>query len=498
MIRYIRNLELYDIDVRPLLMAFFMGGSIGVFGINEADAKAAAEVGASGGNDEEAVTVTAVFDEGVKLMVTGSKGRFEAGITDGDYRVRQTFRNRLKLELYRLLVKYTGHELPWGDLTGVRPTQLAIKQLKAQASPDEIADFYKDEFAVSEAKARLAVQVAERELELTRDEDLDDAYCLYIGIPFCPSRCLYCSFTSYPIALYKDMASDYIDRLALELKLTADMCKGRKLKAVYIGGGTPSSLSEELTEKLMRAVTDAFPEVKDVEFTVEAGRPDSITKGKLDIYLSNGVDRISINPQTMNGETLKVIGRAHTPVQTVEAFRMAREAGFKNINMDLIAGLPGEDIRSMEYTLSEIRKLAPESLTVHSLALKRAATLSESLADYKNVINHDMEAMHDLVREYAHSEGLKPYYLYRQKSIGGNLENVGYAKEGCECMYNVLIMEELTDIMAAGAGAVTKLIIKDADGNRIRVGAVANCKSVDDYINRFDEFMDKKKSAVIG
>ena len=497
MIRYIRNLELYDIDVRPLLMAFFIGGSIEVLSISEGNAKTAAEVdGIKGSASEDMITVTAVFDEDVKLSVNGREGSYETVITEGDYRVRRDYRNVLKLALYRLLVSYTGEELPWGDLTGVRPTQIAMKMLCDGASDEEIAGFYKSEFAVSEAKARLSTEVAKKELKLKGGADLDNAYCLYIGIPFCPSRCLYCSFTSYPIALYKDMAQTYIDRLAEELKLTAKMCEGRELKAVYIGGGTPSSLSEGRTERLMIAVTDAFPRAKDTEFTVEAGRPDSITRAKLDTYLSYGVDRISINPQTMNGETLKVIGRAHTPAQTVEAFAMAREAGFKNINTDLIAGLPGEDVHSMEHTLNEIRKLAPESLTVHSLALKRAAALSESFAHYKTGINRDMEAMHDMAREYALSEGLKPYYLYRQKSIGGNLENVGYAKEGCECLYNVLIMEEFTDIMSAGAGAVTKLIRKDEAGNRVRVDAVANCKSVTDYIDRFDEFMDKKKNSI--
>ena len=488
MIRYIRNLELYDIDVRPLLMAFFIGGSIEVLSISEDYDETAAGV--------EDFTVTAVFDEDVKLSVAGSRGRFETTVTGGDCRDRKSFRNTLKLELYRLLVRYTGEKLPWGDLTGVRPTQIAVKLLKGGATFEETASFYRKEFDVSEAKARLATEVAKRELELTGEEDTEDAYCLYIGIPFCPSRCLYCSFTSYPIALYKDAAGVYIDKLAQELKLIAGICRGRRLKAIYIGGGTPSSLSGELTKRLMSAVGEAFPMARDVEFTVEAGRPDSITAEKLKTYLSYGADRISINPQTMNGETLKVIGRAHSPQQTIEAFHLARDAGFENINMDLIAGLPGENVHSMEHTLSEIGKLGPESLTVHSLALKRAAALSENFADFESGINHDMEAMHELASEYAASVGLVPYYLYRQKSIGGNLENIGYAREGCECRYNVFIMEEFTDIMSAGAGAVTKLIKRNTAGERVRVDAVANCKSVTDYIDRFDEFMDRKKEAI--
>ena len=222
---------------------------------------------------------------------------------------------------------------------------------------------------------------------------------------------------------------------------------------------------------------------------MEAGRPDSITREKLMVMKNHNITRISINPQTMNDETLKVIGRAHTVEQTVEAFKLARECGFDNINMDLIAGLPGEDIKSMENTLAQIRELAPESLTVHSLAIKRAANLKQQLGEYAEEIHQDVDEMLNMVSDVATELGMEPYYLYRQKNIGGNLENVGYAKEGLECLYNILIMEEITDIIAAGAGASTKVTYHAEN----RVERVENCKSVADYINRFDEMLERKK-----
>ena len=219
--------------------------------------------------------------------------------------------------------------------------------------------------------------------------------------------------------------------------------------------------------------------------------PDSITPEQLAVMKEYGVTRISINPQTMNDETLRTIGRAHNAAQVKEAFAMARQAGFDNINMDLIAGLPGEDLHAMKHTLEEIRALAPESLTVHSLAIKRAANLNQQMDDYKSTIHHDMDAMHTAAQETAQALGMEPYYLYRQKNIGGNLENVGYAKPACECIYNILIMEEMTDIIAAGAGASTKLVYHAEN----RVERVENCKSVDDYISRFDEMLDRKRKA---
>ena len=441
-----------------------------------------------------------------------------------DYRDKTEFRNVLKMASYRLLGQFADRRLPWGDLTGVRPTKIAMTKLleymaeqadeaggnrdvsetdagftgtKQQEIHGRIVQYYRDIYDTSMQKAELATTVAENEHCLVKGIDLDNDYCLYVGIPFCPSRCLYCSFTSYPIGIYAEKARTYIDTLCKELAYVAEQYKHKRLVAIYIGGGTPTSISHELLAILLKQIQTVFRlqelEVADglVEFTVEAGRPDSITPEKLVVMKEYGVTRISINPQTMNDETLRTIGRAHNAAQVKEAFAMARQAGFDNINMDLIAGLPGEDLDSMRYTLAEVRALAPESLTVHSLAIKRAANLNQQMDDYKSTIHHDMDAMHTAAQETAQALGMEPYYLYRQKNIGGNLENVGYAKPGCECLYNILIMEEMTDIIAAGAGASTKLVYHAEN----RVERVENCKSVDDYINRFDEMLDRKRKA---
>ncbi|MDO5127553.1 MAG: coproporphyrinogen dehydrogenase HemZ [Eubacteriales bacterium] len=412
-----------------------------------------------------------------------------------NYRDKAIFRNVLKMAAYRLLGQLNDRRLPWGDMTGVRPTKIALKHFAEGMTFDAIQDYYKQVYAVSDKKAELATTVAKKERSLVHAIDIENSYCLYVGIPFCPSRCLYCSFTSYPIARYQMIAENYIDTLCKELAYLADTYRNKELVSIYIGGGTPTSISHELLDKLLTAIETEFglqdPTRKAClkEFTVEAGRPDSITDLKLQVMKKHGVSRISINPQTMNDETLRTIGRAHTSSQTKDAFVLARACGFDNINMDLIAGLPGENLDSMRNTLNQIKKLQPESLTVHSLAIKRAANLKQELGRYEESMNQDMDAMLELVSEVAKELSMEPYYLYRQKNIGGNLENVGYAKAGFECLYNVLIMEELTDIIAAGAGASTKLVFHEDN----RVERVENCKSVDDYINRFEEMLDRKR-----
>lgn len=433
-----------------------------------------------------------------------------------DYRDKATFRNLLKMASYRLLGQLADRRLPWGDMTGVRPTKIAMAKLAEYTANGKtsdvsehavqehaalekihkkIVDYYQNVYDVSPGKAELATCVAEKERQLVQGIDLDHDYCLYVGIPFCPSRCLYCSFTSYPIGVYAEKTEGYIEKLCRELDYIADKYRGRKLVAIYIGGGTPTSISHVLLDKLLTHIEKAFS-LHDLhvqaalrEFTVEAGRPDSITEEKLAVMKRHGVTRISINPQTMNDATLRTIGRAHTSVQTKEAFALARQAGFTNINMDLIAGLPGEDRGAMQHTLDEVKALAPESITVHSLAIKRAAHLNQQMDTYGDMIHHDMDAMHEQAAQTAAELGMEPYYLYRQKNIGGNLENVGYAKPGTECLYNILIMEEMTDIIAAGAGSSTKLVFHAEN----RVERIENCKSVDDYLERFDEMLARKE-----
>ena len=468
-----QNSQEYNNDLRAMIMAFFPGVKI---------------VEKLEGEEMPKFIFVARYDETeTSLAILDDYSDMET--IEGNYLDKTEFRNKLKLASYHLLSRYADRTLPWGDLTGVRPTKIAMAKLKSGASYDEAVENYVKVYEVSDKKAQLATKVAEKELSLISDIDIDNDYCLYVGIPFCPTRCLYCSFTSYPIAQYEKKAAEYIKTLKKELDYIAEVYKYKRLVSVYIGGGTPTSISHELLDELLTHIDSTFDLSQCKEFTVEAGRPDSITRDKLMVMRNHNISRISINPQTMNDETLKVIGRAHTVEQTVEAFKLARECGFDNINMDLIAGLPGEDIKSMENTLTQIKELAPESLTVHSLAIKRAANLKQQLGEYAEEIHQDVNEMLDMVSDVAAELGMEPYYLYRQKNIGGNLENVGYSKEGLECLYNILIMEEITDIIAAGAGASTKVTYHAEN----RVERVENCKSVDDYISRFDEMLERKK-----
>ena len=418
-----------------------------------------------------------------------------------DFSNRTETKNALKEHLYRLLEEETGQPLPWGTLTGIRPTKIPMQMLDEGKTKEEIASYMKQTYLASDEKINLSIAIAERERALLSQLDYKNGYSLYIGIPFCPTRCLYCSFTSYPIGVYKDKVDAYLDTMEKEMEYIAESYTEKKLASIYIGGGTPSSISAEQMDRLCSMIEKHFDLSQVREYTIEAGRPDSTTADKLQVMKAHGVDRISINPQTMNGETLKLIGRAHTPEQAEEAFMRAREAGFDNINMDLIVGLPGEDAEMVKRTLEKVKKLAPESLTVHTLAIKRAAHLKQEMDKYS--FAGDVDEQLSLVGQAAEELGLAPYYLYRQKNMAGNLENVGYARHGLECLYNILIMEERTDIIGIGAGSSSKLIRREGDldpvtgetviGNRI--DRVENCKSVDDYIARIDEMIDRKKQA---
>ncbi|MDO4489359.1 MAG: coproporphyrinogen dehydrogenase HemZ [Eubacteriales bacterium] len=381
-------------------------------------------------------------------------------------------KSTVKRALYDYLSAETGKTLPWGTLTGIKPVRLAEKY------PD--LGILKEKFRISEEKARLILGIADRENKLLSCIDRENGYSMYIGIPFCPTRCLYCSFTSNPISRYADRVDEYLSCLEKEIK-------GLKTpETLYIGGGTPTALNAMELEKLMKLIHNNLEMDKVKEFTVEAGRPDSITEDKLKVLKDYGVERISINPQTMNEKTLKLIGRAHTPAQCIEAFEMARSAGFDNINTDLIMGLPGETLDDVSYTLSEIEKLHPESLTVHALAVKRSARLStdyDPWSDYERAEGDEVGEMISMGRECAERLGMVPYYLYRQKNIAGNQENTGYAVPGKECLYNIIMMEEKQAVVGLGAGSTTKLNSKDRN---------ENVKDLKTYFERIDEMVEKR------
>ena len=403
-------------------------------------------------------------------------------------------RNVFKRMMYDMLKMLTGRELPWGTLTGVRPTKIVYTLLEDGKNDRDIRDYLKKEYYVSEKKGDLAIKVASNEKRLLEKLDYNNGYSLYAGIPFCPTTCLYCSFTSYPLAVWKDRVDTYVDAMLKELEFTSRLMKDKKLDTFYMGGGTPTTLEPEQLDRVLSFFEEHFDTTGLKEYTIEAGRPDSITRDKLLIMKKHGVDRISINPQTMNDDTLKLIGRHHTVEQIKEAFTLARECGFDNINMDLIIGLPGETREHIERTMREVALLAPDSLTVHSLAIKRAARLNIFWEKYKDYAMVNTDDIINMTADCAAAMGMEPYYLYRQKNMAGNFENVGYSKPGREGIYNILIMEEKQTIMAVGAGASTKVVFPEEN----RIERVENVKDVTTYIENIDEMIDRKRRFFYG
>ena len=402
--------------------------------------------------------------------------------------------------VYRFLSEKTGQEMAWGMLTGVRPTKLAMHQMENGMNEAQAKAFLQEVYCVSEKKARLAVDIACREKALLSKLDYLNGFSLYVGIPFCPSICSYCSFSSSPIDVWSTRMDDYLRALCIELHHIAKETEGKTLNTIYIGGGTPTTLTAKQLEKLLNVIDELFLNEERgaelLEYTVEAGRPDSITKEKLEVICSHPVTRISVNPQTMQQKTLDLVGRKHTVQAVKDIFHLARELGFDNINMDLIAGLPGENAEDMRDTLRQIEELSPDSLTVHSLAIKRAARMAQE-QPVRDLHTEITEMVEDAAKT-AEKLGLVPYYLYRQKNIAGNFENVGYAKADKAGIYNILIMEEKQTIYAAGAGATTKIVlpekIKTENGKETNLIRIENVKNIEEYIARIDEMIKRKSN----
>ena len=478
MIALCMNRTDYENDIRSLLMAFFYGEKIV---LNAEEWEVCLEV-----RYTENHTALVLKDNKGKCLEKEGYCHFE------DYRLGK---NDIKNLVYRLLSEYTGMELPWGTLTGIRPTKLPMEMYEKGGTKAEAVQYLKDTYLVSDEKAALCAVVAENEANVLKDMDYDHTFSLYVGIPFCPSICAYCSFSSYPLSVWEKQVDAYLNALCKEIEAASTMMGDRKLLTFYMGGGTPTSLSAPQMDRLLTCLEKYFDLDNVREKTVEAGRPDSITEDKLKVLRKHHIDRISINPQTMNQETLDLIGRRHTTEEVKKAFHMAREAGFTNINMDLIAGLPGETSAHMQRTMDEIVALAPDSVTVHSLALKRAAFLNQNREQFPVAGADEVNRMIGISHDGAAAVGAEPYYLYRQKNIAGNLENVGYARKGCEGLYNILIMEEKQTILALGAGASSKFVFSGEKAHRIE--RVENVKSVKDYIERIDEMIDRKKNFLL-
>lgn len=401
---------------------------------------------------------------------------------------RTGYKNELKQILYESLSELTGKELPWGTLTGIRPTKIPMTQLDERKEDDEILSYMKETYFVSDEKGHLALDIAKRERELLKQIHYREGYSLYIGIPFCPTTCLYCSFTSFPISAWKLRVDEYLSAMEKEMDVVAEGFRDRILDTVYIGGGTPTTLEPDQLRRLLSKVKKTFDFTHVKEFTVEAGRADSITREKLEVLKEFGVSRISVNPQTMNDETLRLIGRNATSSQVKEAFQLARETGFTNINMDLILGLPEETAEDVSRTVQEVKKLGPDSLTVHSLAIKRASRLSRWIEENGITALKNTDETMAIAAGAAGDMGMVPYYLYRQKNMSGNFENVGYAKPGKFGIYNILIMEEKQSIVAIGAGSISKRVDDD--------GRIERCDSVKDiglYIEKIDEMIQRKR-----
>ena len=484
------NMQGFEYDIHSLVKAFYGEETVKVVSMEKGQQDTSLA-------SREPFLCVELFENLSKLELTVFKGvdkkqskelkfvwKFDAQL----FEKKKEFKNEFKKFFYEVLCKITGKKLPWGNLTGIRPTKLAMGMLENQKSQDEILAFLEKEHFVSREKAELSIEIAKREKELLSTIHYKDGYSLYVGIPFCPTTCLYCSFTSYPICSYKNRVEEYIDCLIKEMKFVAKEYSDKVLDTVYIGGGTPTTLEAEQLDRLISGLKEHFSFEHVKEFTVEAGRADSITKEKLQVLFNHGVTRISVNPQTMKDATLKLIGRRHSVEQVKEAFALAREVGFTNINMDLILGLPEETVEDVADTISEIKKLAPDSLTIHSLAVKRASKLNQWIEEHGISMLKNTDETMEIAVKGARELHMKPYYLYRQKNMAGNFENVGYATEGNFGIYNILIMEEKQTIVALGAGSITKRVFPDG-----RIERCDNVKDVALYIEKIDEMIERKK-----
>ncbi|MFH1512130.1 MAG: coproporphyrinogen dehydrogenase HemZ [Bacillota bacterium] len=398
---------------------------------------------------------------------------------------RRNIKRLCKMTLYDLCVQITGMRPVWGALTGIRPTRLFYERLHEGMTHAQAEASLQSDFDVSPEKTALLSRIVAVQHALPQAAPSE--WDVYVAVPFCPTRCAYCTFAGEAIGAGKKVRP-YLDALYRETDAAVKLMhsQGVNLRALYVGGGTPVSFDDDTFARFLSRVRDSFPNA--LEFTVEAGRPDAITEQKLAAMQNVGVTRLSVNPQTMNDDTLRAIGRAHTAAQSEQAFRMARAHGFLNINMDVIAGLPGETPQDFRRTMERILALSPDSLTVHTLALKRGGRLLLNQTPLPP--SSEVEEMIATGEVYAARMGMRPYYLYRQKYMAAQQQNVGYAKENRACLYNMDIMEETATVLAAGAGAISKRVFPARD---LRIERAPNASNVDVYIGHIDEMIGRTK-----
>lgn len=391
-----------------------------------------------------------------------------------------------------VLQEYTNIVQKWGVLTGIRPTKLLHMKLQAGKTKEEAHQELKEQYLITDDKIQLMQDIVDRQLAAVPDlHELSGEVSIYIGIPFCPTKCAYCTFPAYAINGRQGSVNSFLGGLHYEMREIGKWLKENNIKitTVYYGGGTPTSITAEEMDMLYEEMYESFPDVKNIrEITVEAGRPDTITADKLKVLQKWNIDRISVNPQSYTQETLKAIGRHHTVEETVGKFHLSREMNMNNINMDLIIGLPNEGVTEFSHTLKESQKLLPESLTVHTLSFKRASEMTQNKRKYKVADRYEISQMMDMATEWTKENGYKPYYLYRQKNILGNLENVGYAFPGQESIYNIMIMEEKQTIIGLGCGASSKFV-------HPKTGVItrfANPKDPKSYNDGFKHYTEEK------
>lgn len=409
------------------------------------------------------------------VIVNGKAYAFGAFIGKTDELVRKRLIKRYaKLSVYKALSKTFGVNHEWGSLTGIRPTKLAYAEM---AEKGDFRDFFENTLMVSKEKTDLTAEVISSQKGIY--DTASGGSDFFVFIPFCPSRCEYCSFISQDVRGAEKLADVYTETLIREIEKSAKFIK--RLRSIYVGGGTPVALTDENLEKVLNAIDKINT---GVEFTVEAGRPDAITRRNLDILKAHGVNRISVNPQTFSDETLKLIGRNHTSADVIKAYELAR--GDFSINMDLIAGLPKENFETFSDTLKKTVALSPDNITVHTLCVKKGSRLAEKTS---NLLSGDVKKCVDFAHETLNSAGYSAYYLYRQKNMAGNLENVGYSKIGKACLFNVDTMEEIADVVACGANAISKRV---KNGGEI-IERYASPKDVKTYLAKTDEILRKKE-----
>lgn len=433
------------------------------------------------------------LDDGDYIVnILEEKIEFKYGEYYNESKILENIKEDIKKLVFSSLKGLTKEEYPWGILVGIRPSKIALKYLEEGKTEEEIIKIFEIKHLASKEKAKLCIEIAKTEEKFVNKES--NSISIYIGMAFCPTRCFYCSFAANPIVGNKKLVNPYLQALIKEISAMKKYVNYRKLniESVYFGGGTPTAVNNEEFEAVMKEVYEAFVKDKNLkEFTVECGRPDSITSEKLQTMKTYDVTRISINPQTMNDDTLKMIGRGHNSNDVIEKFNLARSMGFNDINMDMIIGLPGEGIKEVLHTKEEILKLKPDSLTVHGLSLKRASILYENFILKKGIQvkkQEELAQMYEESRILAQELDLYPYYMYRQKNMVGNMENLGYSRKGAECIYNIEMIEDKQTIIALGADAVSKVVFLDEN----RIERFANIKDIKEYCNRIDEMIEGK------